>query len=562
MSDKSFQKNIANLFSNKKYAEIISVIDETYRFKKKPPGLSNLSGICKILKQNSNQYEIISALNDFEECYHNSTIVGQKVEVVCNYITTCIKYSEKFIIVLDYLEKARVLFEDFEKKNGYEEKLFLHAADLYQSLLNHNKLEKILNILIKNKTKSKIIACSYAFTKNYTDIWKSKDYYDYSVEFKKLFPIYKSKKINEINYSKNKKIRIGFVGKDLTVNHSITYFLKNTLKYIDKSKFELYGFSLESDKFLEASSFELKDNFHRWFDLSGSNNQEVINKVQDERIEILFDVMGLTHADRIEIFNTRVSPVQISWLAFNNIVGFSTIDYLIADRHLIKEEEKIFYPKVINLPKIWSCHSGFNFKREYSVAPFKQNKYVTFGSLNNFLKISDDVIKVWSIILNSVHNSKLILKSSLNYNKRLILDKFKPYGVENAIEIYDRNINLEEHLKLYKKIDIGLDTFPYNGVTTTFEALWSGIPVIVMRGFNMNSRTGESILMNGNIADFLALNHEDYLNKAIFYSNNLDRLDQVRNDIFNNVLKTSLFNSENFSNDIKNSLLNIYNRDN
>jgi predicted O-linked N-acetylglucosamine transferase (SPINDLY family) len=78
----------------------------------------------------------------------------------------------------------------------------------------------------------------------------------------------------------------------------------------------------------------------------------------------------------------------------------------------------------------------------------------------------------------------------------------------------------------------------------------------------MNSRTGESILMNGNIADFLALNHEDYLNKAIFYSNNLDRLDQVRNDIFNNVLKTSLFNSENFSNDIKNSLLNIYNRDN
>ena len=564
MLDKPFQENIKNLFEKKKYQEIILIISKTFQSKKKPAGLSNLLGICKVLKQSNNKEEIISALNDFEECYVNSVIVEQKVEAICNYIVVCINNSKKFIEILDYLEKAKNLFEDCEKKNGYQEKLFTHAADLYKHLLNHKKLSRILNSLIENKTKSKTIACSYSFTKNYTDDWKQKDYYEYSLRFKNLFPIYKSKKINEIDYSKNIKIRLGFVAKDFTVNHSITYFLKNTLKFFDKNKFELYGFSLVSDKFLRASSSELKQNFDKWYDLSSFNNQEVITKIQENRIEILFDVMGLTHADRIEIFNTRVSPVQISWIAFNNIVGFPTIDYLIADNHLINEDEKNFYPKIINLPKIWSCHSGFKYNRKYSQSSFNKNKYITFGSFNNFLKISDDVIKVWSNILKSVNNSKLILKSSFDYNKKIVLDKFKFYGVEKSIEIYN-SLNfpdLEDHLKLYKKIDIGLDTFPYNGVTTTFEALWAGVPVIVMKGFNMNSRTGESILMNGNLKDFIAINQEDYEKKAIFYSNNLEKLEQVRKYIFDNILRTNLFNSEKFSHELKNSLLKIYDRNN
>ena len=439
----------------------------------------------------------------------------------------------------------------------------MHGVDVYKQLLEHSNVDKLLNELIKNNTNSKIIACSYSFIKNYNYDWNQIDYFKYSKKFVKFFPTLKSKNIKEIDYKKNKKIKIGFVAKDFAVNHSINYFLKDTLKNFDKNKFELFSFSLSSDNFIKGSSLELKNNFDKWYDLSNYNNQEIINKIQEERIEILFDIMGLTHADRIEIFNTRCSPVQISWMAFLNTVGFSNIDYIIADKYLIKsEEEHLYSEKILKLPNVWSSHSGFKFKRVYDQSPFKKNNSITFGSFNNYLKISDDVIKVWSKILKSIENSKLILKSSLNHNEKFILKKFSKYGVQDSLEFYSRNdfLELEDHIKLYKKIDLALDTFPYNGVTTTFEALWSGVPVLVMKGHNMNSRAGESILINGNVKNFIASDQEDYIKKAIFFGNNLDKLDKERDQIFNNILNSSLFNSKKFSFDLQKKLMKIYDR--
>ena len=304
--------------------------------------------------------------------------------------------------------------------------------------------------------------------------------FEYSKTFKNYFPIINAKKINEINYKKNKKIKIGFVSCDFTSNHSVTYFTKNTINYLDKNLFETYCFSLSEDKFLKSSSLELKEKFDKWYDVSKFKNEDIIKFIQNNKIEILFDIMGLTKAHRIEIFNTRISPIQISWLAFCNTVGFPTIDYLIADKNLIYEyEEKLYSEKIIKLQDIWNCHSGFKLDRKFSTLPFNKNKYMTFGSFNNFLKISDNVVKVWSKILQSINNSKLILKSYGSYNNQTVLDKFKRYGVENSIIIYDRSnySNIEDHLNLYENIDIALDTFPYNGVTTTFEALWKRVLV-------------------------------------------------------------------------------------
>ena len=113
---------------------------------------------------------------------------------------------------------------------------------------------------------------------------------------------------------------------------------------------------------------------------------------------------------------------------------------------------------------------------------------------------------------------------------------------------------------MYENIDIALDTFPYNGVTTTFEALWSGVPVISMKGFNFNSRCGESILINANLINFLALSGDDYIKKAIFFSENISILEEERKKIFDNILDTKLFNNKDFSKDFKEGILSVYNR--
>ena len=558
MLDKYFLNNISRLFKEKNYNEVILKIEQNIKINDRPPDLTNLCAVSKLLKANRSKDDVISALNDFEVYYQKSYKNFQKIEAVSNFIATCITNVQEFNEIIPYFKKAQKLYEDCEEKIGYDRKLYSHGADLYKYTLNHYKNRKILNELINNKTDNKNVACTYGYMSNYTYDWGIKEYFDYSKKFEHYFPKHNVKNINEINYKENKKIRIGFVSKDFIANHSVTWLIKNTLLYFDKNKFETYGVSLTNDSFLKGSSLELKDNFDKWFDLSKLKNQEIVTKLQEERIDILIDLMGLFHSDRIEIFNSRVSPIQISWVGYPNTVGFPTIDYLISDKNLIKKsEEKFYVEKIIKIPNIFNCHSGFHFERNYFDAPVNKNKYITFGSFNNFLKISDEVIEVWSNILKKINNSKLILKSSINVSNESILEKFKNYGVHNSIKFVGKQ-DIEEHLKSYKEIDIALDTFPYNGVVTTFEALWAGVPVITMEGFNMMSRCGESILKNARLDKLISTNKDNYIKLATYYAKNPDKLINLRSKIYEEILKTPLFDSKQFSKDFQNTLLNIH----
>ena len=558
MVDKHFLDSIGQLFREKNYNQVILMIEQNIKINHRTPELLNLCGVSRLLKENNSKDDIISALNDFEIYYQKSNKNFQKIEAVCNFIATCVTNAQKFKEIIPYFKKAQKIYEDCDEKIGFNEKLYASGADLFKYTLNHNKNRKLLKKLIDNNTKNKIIACAYGYMSNYTYDWGVKEYFEYSKKLKNFFPKYNVKNINEINYKQNKKIRVGFVSKDFISNHSVTWLTKKTVQYFNKSKFQTYGISLTDDTFLKGSSLELKKNFDNWLDLSRLQNQEIVTKLQEERIDILIDLMGLFHADRIEIFNSRVSPIQISWMGYPNTVGFSTIDYLISDKNLIKKNEEEFHSeKILKIPNIYTCHSGFNFKRNFFDSPANKNKYITFGSYNNFLKISDEVVEVWSSILKKVKKSKLILKSSLNVNNESILEKFKSYGVHNSIVFLGKQ-DVEEHLKSYKEIDIALDTFPYTGVVTTFEALWSGVPVVVMKGFNMNSRIGESILKNANLKSLVSSDKEDYIKKVLEYSTNLKKLLNLRSNIYENILKTPLFDSKKFSTDFQNKLLDLY----
>ena len=563
MLDKIFQQNLRELFNSGKFEDVIKKVEDNYSRTDRPPGLSSLIGICRVLSPNSTKEDLILALSDFEDSYNKFGRSDGAIEAICNYITTIVKNSKKYTELLAYLTDAKNMYLNAEMSYGYNEKLFIHGADLFTLLLDHKKTLKILNNLIENNSSSKIVACQFGHLNNYLYDWKQIDYFNFSKKFKSFFTKLNTRKLNEIDYSQNKKIKIAFVSCDFTKDHSVTHFAKNTIKYLDDKIFEKYGVSFSSDRFLKDTSLELKKYCNKWLNLSKLNNQEVIDLIQNEKIEILIDIMGLTQANRIEIFNSRVSPLQISWMAFCNTVGFDTIDYLISDKNLIyQSEEKLYSESIIKMPNIWNCHSGLNFDRKFNKLPFLKNNYLTFGSFNNFLKINDNVIRVWGEILKRVKNSKLILKSSFNYNSSIIIDKFKKLGVNNSIEFFDQNNfpNIQDHIELYDKLDLALDTFPYNGVTTTFESLWAGVPVICMKGHNFNSRCGESIMINGKLEQFLAANEEDYIKKVIYYANNIEELSKERENIFHNILETPLFKSKEYASNLKSEILKIYNR--
>ena len=562
MLNKTIENNMKNLFSEKKYDELIKQIEKISTFEDRVPGMSSVLGICRILKINRSKQDLILGLKDFINAFEKSNDKNLTIEVLCNFISCLLNNHQKELDLLEYLSMAKKMFRKTEKKFGYHEKLFIHGVDLYNFFCEHEKLRLILKSLLLNGTKSKSILCTYGFFNNYLYHWDKKDYYDYSLKFKKFFPTYETKKLNEINFDNNKKIKIGFVSCDF-INHSVSYNTKPLLENLDRTKFETYAIYLGKNNDINNSASSIISVFDKWLNLSNHSNQQIINIIQNEKIEILIDQMGLTQASRIEIFNNRVSPIQISWNAFCNTVGFENIDYILVDNNLIYDDEQQFYSeKILRLKNIWNCHSGFEFERKKHSLPYKKNNFITFGSFNNFLKISDDVVEVWSTILKRIKNSQLILKSSYKYDASSILRKFKKKGVTGSIKILKRENypNIKDHLNLYSSIDISLDTFPYNGVTTSFESLWAGIPVMSLKGFNYNSRCGESILINGNLNFFLATNKDEYAEKCIYLSENVDKLELERDKLFDNILNTPLFDAKNFADDFKKTVLSIYKR--
>jgi predicted O-linked N-acetylglucosamine transferase (SPINDLY family) len=308
----------------------------------------------------------------------------------------------------------------------------------------------------------------------------------------------------------------------------------------------------------------IKKSFDHWYDTKELSDIEFINLVRSLDVDILIDLAGYTLGNRIQALRARCAPMQVSWLGYCNTLGSDSIDYIVADRNLIKKEEEDQYvEKILYLPNIWNAMSKPKNLPSINELPAKDNSIFTLGSFNNFSKISSETIKVWAEILNN-SNSRLILKSGSvegDGSKENIIKKFKKYvHKENKILLLDRSQTMQEHLSEYNKIDLALDTFPFPGVTTTFEALLMGVPVLTMKGFNFNSRCGESINLNLKMNEFLADTAKDYVNKAIAVQGNLNKLVSLRSSLREITLESSLFDTETFAKELSNILKETWNK--
>ena len=186
-----------------------------------------------------------------------------------------------------------------------------------------------------------------------------------------------------------------------------------------------------------------------------------------------------------------------------------------------------------------------------------KNNFITFASFNNLSKINENVILVWSKILNSISNSKILLKSSQLDNEKVrieILEKFKKNGVAIANIILEGKAQRKDILEKYNEVDIALDPFPYNGVVTTMEAILMGVPVLTKKGLRPHSKMGESINNNANMTEWTAKDDNEYISKAIKFSSNIEKLYLIKNKLKNNIDNLNLFNSSNFANDFNEML--------
>ena len=548
--DEKFLK-LSNLFKEQKYDELIFFIQTS--FPNKSAQILNLLGVARLFN-NRDKSSLILALSDFKQAYIKEKKTNFGLEALINFINTAADLYALQSPLEDtindssiFLNQTNELFEEAEIYFGYNEQLVSSIIRVYQ---HQGNLNKTLFYLKKQFEKDDLNLSRFAlwiFFNNYKKNWTQTDFLKYSKLFADKIENFNPSDLVELNKKKNSKIRIGFLSSEILKKHSITYFLETILKNYNKDKFEIY---LYLDNAIEdENTNEFKILVKKFINVSNLEDIKVFNLIRTDNIDIMFDITGATLSSRVSLFKNRLAPKQISWLGYCNTSGLANMDYLIADKNLIYEEEKNYYSeKIIYLPNIWNCHSGLNSIRSLSDPPCLKEKNITFGSFNNFNKINDKVIGVWSQILLKVKNSKLILKSSSKMDKRFLKEEFEKFGVIDSIIFLEKR-KLESHYNLYKKIDIALDTFPYNGVTTTFEALAMGVPVITMKGYNFNSRCGESIIKNLGIEDLIANNEDDYILTAQKIANDKDKLLELRKNIFNISHETPLFDTNQFSQD-------------
>ena len=540
---------VKKLLLKKNFEEAIILIENSFSDIEKTSEILNILGVCKLQKENSSNFDLLSAIENFRDCYLKEKNTNQGIEGLLNFIVTSTKAYQ--------YEDSIKYFKETELTMRYIPKLFNLIVNVYKKLNDIESAIYYLKKIMKNEGIEHNNLQRYIYFNSYLNKWSQKDFFENTIKLEEILPQYRVDKI--INISKNKKIKLAFLSADIKDNHSVVSFLKTILENVNKDKFELILFSNCKINKEDGTSADLKAYFDEWINIENLNDNEAINIIRKYKINIMIDLMGLSSTNRLCLFKNRLAPIQILWLGYNNTSGLNQMDYLIADPNLIKKNEVKFYSeKIIFLPNIWNCHAGFSILRKETPAPLIKNKHITFGSFNNANKISDETVSVWSKILQSTDNSRLILKSSHAYCDKSLRKKFEKNKVLNQITFLDRKNSFEEHIDEYKKIDLALDTFPYNGVTTSFEAIWMGVPLLTLKGFNPNSRAGESINKNLNMSYLIAHNKDEYVLRGVELSKNLEKVIEFRKNLFDKALGSNLFNSKKFSKEFYENLEKIY----
>ena len=329
-----------------------------------------------------------------------------------------------------------------------------------------------------------------------------------------------------------KRIRIGYMSPDFR-EHSVAYYLSAVIEHYSRDKYEVFLYSNVSTPDQRTAWFrEMADHYR---DISALSDADAARQIEQDGIDILVDLAGHTSGNRLAIFGRKPAPVQLTYLGYPNTTGLVEMDYRLTDRYAdpVGGGTDTFYTEsLVRLKRGFLCYQPPADAPAAGAPPCLERGYVTFGSFNHTAKITADVIAVWAEILKQVPSSRLLLKYR-SYSdpaaREYYSSRFEQRGVDaGRIRFLGLTPSKHEHLKAYQEVDIALDTFPYNGTTTTCDTLWMGVPVIVLEGETHAGRVGFSILKHVGLEDCLASSKDDYVRRATKLAGDAGQLNALR----------------------------------
>ena len=330
-----------------------------------------------------------------------------------------------------------------------------------------------------------------------------------------------------------RRLRVGFLSPDLH-RHSVAYFLEPLLAHLDRNEFEVFLY--HDQPVVDSMSERLRQLADCWRVVAGLSPDSLENVLRADAPDILFDLAGHTGMNRLPLFVRRLAPVQATYLGYPDTTGLLAMDYRLVDAVTdpAGAADAICSERLLRFaPTAWSYAPPADAPEGAAVASAEAPAAgVVFGCFNNFAKVNDPALFAWGRILAAVPGSKLLLKGGGLSAPALRADLCRRLESSRIpierVELCERTRTLAEHLAAYGRVDVSLDTFPYNGTTTTCEALWMGVPVVSRVGDRHASRVGASLLQAVGHSEWLAADWDDYVAKAVALAGDPSRRAELR----------------------------------
>jgi protein O-GlcNAc transferase len=338
-----------------------------------------------------------------------------------------------------------------------------------------------------------------------------------------------------------KKLRVGFVSPDFRY-HSVAFFLKPILANLDPEQVETILYHCHHTE--DSTSSELRALSKKWINLNGLDDEAALEMIRKDAPDILIDLAGHSSMNRLTLFAKNPAPVLMTYLGYPNTTGLPAIGHRLVDGITDPEGEADAFAteKLVRFSSCaWAYEPPTNAPEQ---AMPDEATPITFGSFNNFLKVTSETLAVWARILERVPDSRLLIKSPYLEDADVqtsVREKLATSGIPNdRVELLGFFASPAEHLAAYSRVDVALDTFPYNGTTTTCEALWMGVPVVTLAGDRHASRVGLSLLSAVGHADWATENAEAYIEKAVALAQDRPLRESLRHSLREDVSKSPL----------------------
>jgi predicted O-linked N-acetylglucosamine transferase (SPINDLY family) len=360
--------------------------------------------------------------------------------------------------------------------------------------------------------------------------------------------------------SLERRLRVGYVSPDFRM-HCQAYFTFPLLAHHDHTQLEIHCYSdvLRPDEWTER----LLGHADRSVSILGMDDRAVADRIRADRIDILVDLTMHMERNRLGVFAHKPAPIQVCWLAYPGTTGLAAMDYRVTDPFLDPpgSDADVYAEQSLRLPDTFWCYHPLVSEHADNPLPARANGgRITFACLNNFCKVNGAVIELWARVLREVQGSRLMLLVPPGEARRSTLRAFEAHGVEAArLELVD-HANRLPYLAQYRRIDVCLDTFPYNGHTTSLDALWMGVPVVTLVGPTVVGRAGLCHAMNLGLPELVAKAPDDYVRIAVELTGDLGRLSQLRAGLRARMERSALMDAPRFARNLEAAYRDIWRR--